>query len=404
MAMMLEELIRRFKKGFSEGRWIGFLRKGNRILSDFLILIKRKIMEASLIGRLRESKILQKLKIHKLSRAILIPALAAIFIAILWFSTVHPRLFQSNVKRTVMLYIRSKANYQEVLDSLKTKDVFRNFNSFDWLARQKKYPASLKPGAYKIEKGWNNKEVLKVLQYGIQTPVKVTFNNIRTRENLAGRLAKCLEADSATFLAGLNNDSLARSMGYTHEGFPGLFIPNTYQFYWNTSPKKFIERMKRESDLFWNETRKTKAKNLGLSIPQVITLASIVQEETNMNDEKSRIAGVYLNRLRRDWFLQADPTVKFAVGDFTLKRILHAYTLLDSPYNTYKYKGLPPGPINFPEIQSIDAVLNAETSDYFYFCAKEDFSGYHNFSKTLDEHLKYARKYQAALNRNKILR
>jgi UPF0755 protein len=193
-------------------------------------------------------------------------------------------------------------------------------------------------------------------------------------------------------------------MGFTHENFPVIFIPNTYEFYWTTSPKKFVERMKNEFDIFWNEGRRSKARKLGLSIQEVVILASIIQEETNMQEEKPKIAGVYLNRLRKNWNLQADPTIRFAMGDFTIKRILHQYTFIDSPYNTYKYKGLPPGPINFPEIQSIEAVLNSEINDYMYFCAKDDFSGYHNFSKTLSEHLKYARKYQEALNRNKILR
>jgi len=162
--------------------------------------------------------------------------------------------------------------------------------------------------------------------------------------------------------------------------------------------------MKKEYDAFWTSSRREKAAKLGLSLPEVSTLASIVQEESIMRDEKPRIAGVYINRLRRDWHLQADPTVKFALKDFSIKRILSKYTKIDSPFNTYIYKGLPPGPINFPNIESIDAVLNSEIHDYMYFCAKDDFSGYHCFSKTLQEHNNYANRYRAALNRNKIMR
>lgn len=287
---------------------------------------------------------------------------------------------------------------------LKDEDLISDLNSFNWVAQKKNYTTSVKPGAYKIEKDWSNNDLINRLRAGIQTPVKVTFNNIRFRENLAGRLAHCLEADSAAFLALLNNDSLANRYGLTSENFTSIFIPNTYEFFWTTSPQKFIERMKKEYDIFWNESRKNKAAALSLTQTEVVTLASIVQEESNKNDEKPRISGVYINRLNRGWLLQADPTIKFAMRDFSIKRILTEYLKIDSPYNTYKYAGLPPGPINFPDIASIDAVLNAEKSDYLYFCAKEDFSGYHNFAKTLNEHNLNAAKYQRALNNNKIWR
>ncbi len=344
------------------------------------------------------------LKFRNIRLIFIFPATVAMVCAVIWILITHPKLYNLNVKKTVMVYIRKGTDYPQVLEILKSQDILDNVESFNWLALKKKYPAQIKPGAYRIEAGWNNIKILNVLSSGQQTPVRVTFNNIRFRENLAGRLAQCFESDSISFLRCLNNDSIAKSMGFTHESFTSLFIPNTYEFYWTTSPRRFIERMKKEYDIFWNDVRKSKAKNLKLSIGEVITLASIVQEESVKEDEKPKIAGVYINRLRKNWNLQADPTVKFALGDFSIKRILDKYTEIDSPYNTYKYKGLPPGPINFPEIQSIDAVLNAELSDYMYFCAKEDFSGYHNFSKTFTEHLNYARKYQAALNRNKILR
>jgi UPF0755 protein len=260
------------------------------------------------------------------------------------------------------------------------------------------------PTAYKITKGWCNNQLINMLRAGIQMPVNVTFNNIRLREELAARLSRYLEPDSMVFLRVLNDEKIANDLGFTCESLPMLIIPNTYEFYWNTSPEKFLKRMKWEYDRFWNESRKKKAAELGLSPLQVVTIASIVQEETNMNDEKSRIAGVYINRLKRGWPLQADPTVKFAINNFLIKRVLKEYLSVDSPYNTYKYAGLPPGPINFPDIVSVDAVLNAEKHNLMYFCAKDDFSGYHNFAKTLTEHNRNALRYQNALNNSKIWR
>ena len=262
----------------------------------------------------------------------------------------------------------------------------------------------IRSGAYLLKSGWSNNQLINLLRSGIQVPVKVTFNNIRFREELAARLSFYLEPDSSAFLSVLNNDKISTDFGFTHESFPMLIIPNTYEIYWNTSPEKFMKRMKWEYDRFWNESRKKKAADLGLTPLQIVTIASIVQEETNKNDEKSRMAGVYINRLTRGWLLQADPTVKFALGNFQIKRVLTEYLSVDSPYNTYKYAGLPPGPINFPDIASVEAVLNAERHTYMYFCAKEDFSGYHNFAKSLTEHNRNASRYQSALNNSKIWR
>lgn len=311
-------------------------------------------------------------------------------------------VFAPNVVKTGVIYIDQDAGFETVCQALQRDSFLTDLKSFRSTSLLKKYPESIKAGAYKLEKGWNNNKLVNLLRSGAQTPVKVTFNNVRFRENLAGKLGAALQPDSLAFLAMLNNDSLTTQLGFTRETFPCLFIPNSYEFYWTTTPEKFAERMKQEYDNFWNETRKKKANDLGFTRDQIVTLASIVQEESNKNDEKPRIAGVYINRLRRGWLLQADPTVKFALGDFTIKRVLTEYLEIDSPYNTYKYTGLPPGPINFPEIASVDAVLNAEEHSFLYFCAKEDFSGYHNFAKSLAEHNNNARKYQAALNRMKI--
>jgi len=334
----------------------------------------------------------------------IIAAFIVVMVLSFWGFTVYQRINKSIVKKTTTIYIPTGSDFLKVVKILQEGDLIKDINSFNWVARRKNYPSLIKPGAYKINEGWSNNTLINKLRSGIQTPVSVTFTNIRFRENLAGRLAHCFEADSISFLSALNNDSLAKKYGLTHENYTSIFIPNTYEFYWTTSPLKFVERMKKESDIFWNESRKNKAKDLGLTPPQVITLASIIQEESNKNEEKPRISGVYINRLHRGMLLQADPTIKFAMKDFAIKRILNEYLKIDSPYNTYKYAGLPPGPINFPDIASIDAVLNTEKNDYLFFCAKEDFSGYHNFAKTLHEHDINAAKYQRALNKNKIWR
>ena len=344
------------------------------------------------------------LTLLKYKRIISVVVLMVVIAASIWVHSVYNKIYEPNVKKTTTIYIPTGSDYQRVVKILKDSDLIRDINSFNWVARRKNYSSLFKPGAYKIIEGWSNNILIDKLRSGVQTPVNVTFNNIRFRENLAGRLAHCFEADSISFLSVLNNDSLAKKYGLTHENFTSIFIPNTYEFYWTTSPLKFVERMKKENDVFWSLARKNKAADLGLTPSQVITLASIVQEESNKNDEKPKISGVYINRLRRGMLLQADPTIKFAMKDFTIKRVLNEYLKIDSPYNTYKYAGLPPGPINFPDIASIDAVLNTEKNNYLYFCAKEDFSGYHNFAKTLHEHDINAAKYQNALNRNKIWR
>ncbi len=311
-------------------------------------------------------------------------------------------IFQNNVKKSGLLYIATGSGFQQVFDSLSQGGYLWDKTSFEWVALRKNYPKNVRPGAYTIKGGWNNNQLIDLLRSGTQTPVKVTVNNIRLREELAARLAHYLEPDSGAFISMLNNDKIATDLGFTHESFPVLIIPNTYEFYWNTSPAKFIERMKLEYDHFWNMARKSKAVELGLSPLQVVTIASIVQEETNKNDEKPRIAGVYINRMKRGWLLQADPTIKFALHNFQIKRVLTEYLSVDSPYNTYKYTGLPPGPINFPDVVNVDAVLNAEHHNYMYFCAKEDFSGYHNFAQSLAEHNRNAAKYQNALNKSRI--
>ena len=216
---------------------------------------------------------------------------------------------------------------------------------------------------------------------------------------LAGRISRQIEADSIAIVRLLNNTDSLAAWGFNLQTIPALFLPNTYEFYWNTDAWQFTKKMRQEYDKYWTEERKDKAKAIGLSPIQVSILASIVDKETNKTDEMARIAGVYLNRLRDGWLLQADPTLVFAIGDFEIRRVLNIHKEVESPYNTYKYKGLPPGPICIPSLQSINAVLNAEKHNYYYFCAKEDFSGYHVFAKTLTEHNRNAQRYQHALSR-----
>jgi len=250
----------------------------------------------------------------------------------------------------------------------------------------------------------NNNELINMLRSGNQAPVNIVLHNIRTKPELASVVQEKLEADSLAVIRLLNNSSYLEDYGLDTETVRAIFIPNTYEFYWNTSAKQFFERMYQEYQKFWTEKKIEKAKKIDLSRLEVITLASIVEEETIKNDERPTIAGVYMNRLRKGMPLQADPTVRYALQDFTIKRILKKHLVIDSPYNTYKNKGLPPGPINMPSIPSINAVLHYEKHDYLFFCAKDDFSGYHAFAKTHAEHVRNARKYQKALNKRKIWR
>ena len=316
----------------------------------------------------------------------------------------HTIYYGPNVVKNYHLFIHDSDNFESVVRLLKENNCLEDLKSFRQVAKLKDYDVNIRPGSYIIESGWSNGKLVNILRAGAQTPVMVTFNNVRTREELAGKLARQFQSDSIAFLNAFRNDSNAIKVGFKPETLPALFIPNTYSFYWTTTPTGFLNRMKREYELFWNEGRRLKAKAIGLTTEQVATLASIVQEESNKNDEKPVIAGVYLNRLKKSWPLQADPTIRFALGDFTIHRILTEQLAVESPYNTYKNVGLPPGPINIPEISSLDAILNYRVHDFFYFCAKEDFSGYHNFAKTLFEHNNNARKYQAALNKLKVFK
>ena len=343
----------------------------------------------------------------KKSRLMLFPRMnkwiTIIFIVVLTIAglrgyQLYRYIFVPNIQTPGSIIIPLNATYAQVIDSLKKHGIILNYKAFEWVAKRKNYAGAIKPGKYLLDKGLNTNEILNMLKSGNQQPVNVTFNNLRFIEELAGDISKYIQPDSLELLQKFRDPAIHQKFGFNENTFHCLFIPNTYEFYWTTTADQFLERMSMEYKRFWNEDRRSKAAELGLTPEEVMTVASIVQEETNKKDERPIVAGLYLNRIKRGMPLQADPTVKFALGNFRIKRVLNSHLAIDSPYNTYKYPGLPPGPINFPEISSIDAVLNAAKTPYIYMCARQDFSGYHNFARNLSAHNENARKYKAALD------
>lgn len=310
--------------------------------------------------------------------------------------------FDANVKSDYVLLIQQDENFDSVYKELEKALVLNNIKAFKWVSDKKSYPSNVKPGRYILKTNMTTNAVVNKLRSGNQDPVNLTFNNVRVKEELAEKVSKYIWADSLSVLQLFSNEQEIRERGFDAETYRTMFIPNTYEIYWTTSAEEFGTRMFREYERFWNEDRKNKAKALELTPVQVSVLASIVESETAKSDELKRVAGLYINRLHRNIPLQADPTIKYAVGDFSLRRIINKHLEIDSPYNTYKNLGLPPGPICFPSVSSIDAVLNYEKHDFIYMCAKEDFSGYHNFAKTLAQHNRNATKYRTALDKNKI--
>lgn len=309
-----------------------------------------------------------------------------------------------DINKTAYIYIDESRDYESILTQIDTAAHVQNKEGFRQLASYMKYPENIKTGRYAIAPGMNIRQVIRMLQLGQQSPVKLTFNNMRMKEDLAKRISEQLMLNESELLAVLNSPQKALEYGFSEETFGAMFIPNTYEVYWDTSMENLLKRMQTEYNRFWTEERKAKATNVGLTPKEVSTLASIVEEECYFADEYPTVAGLYLNRLRRGQLLQADPTVKYAVGDFSLQRVLNRHLEVDSPYNTYKYQGLPPGPIRIPSIKAIDAVLNPVKHDYLYMCAKEDFSGRHNFAVTHAEHERNANRYRNALNARRIFK
>jgi UPF0755 protein len=299
------------------------------------------------------------------------------------------------------LFIKTGSSYNDLLESIEQSGLLRNTRTFGWLAGRKNLSGHIYPGRYEFRHSMSNDEIVDMLRSGAQKPLNVTFNNIRTYGQLAGIISRQIEADSLSIMQLFDDEEYLTAFGFDRKSAGAMFIPNTYQFWWNTSADGFFKRMFAEYNRFWNKDRLHKAGIVGYTPVEVSIIASIVDRETNKNDEKARIAGVYINRLRKNWKLQADPTTVYAhyllTGEW-LNRVLRVHTQIDSPHNTYAYAGLPPGPICVPSIAGIEAVLNYEKHDYMFFVAGADMSGYHRFATNYNQHLRYAREYQSALN------
>lgn len=309
---------------------------------------------------------------------------------------------QFNLSQTVYIHIDRDDNPDSVYTKIKSAGKPKTMYGFKFQAERNKYGNNIRTGRYAIHPKDNMRYLYRRLSMGYQTPVNLTVPSVRTLDRLARVIGRQLMIDSVEIARLLADSTYYKPMGYTKETLPSLFIPNTYEVYWNMSADDFMKRMKREHDAFWNDERRGKAASIGLSPEEVSTLASIVEEETANNAEKPMVAGLYINRLNKGMLLQADPTVKFGLQEFGLKRILNKHLNVDSPYNTYKYAGLPPGPIRIPSIQGLESVLNYARHHFIYMCAKEDFSGTHNFASTLSQHMANARRYQQELNKRRI--
>lgn len=321
-----------------------------------------------------------------------------------YYQDIFSRNIDLGDQEVTYLYIPTNSSQADVVNLLIEKNCLKNVSSLEWVMEKKNYAKHIHSGRYELKTGICNNELVDLLRSGIQTPINLTFNNTRTIEDFAGKIAHQIEADSLSILSLLTNKTKIKKYGFEQHTILAMFIPNTYQVYWNLSAEKFTDKMYKEYSRYWNAERLKQAKNIGLSPIEVSTLASIVDEETIKNDEKKRVAGVYMNRYTRKIKLDADPTLKFALGDFSIRRVLNKHKRIDSPYNTYKYRGLPPGPIRQPSISGIEAVLNYEKHKYYYFCASPAFNGYHVFAKSLREHNQNARKYQRALTQRGIMK
>jgi UPF0755 protein len=297
------------------------------------------------------------------------------------------------------LIIPKGADFKDVQAILHKGDYTQDLISFSFLSKLMDYDKQVKPGRYLLGANLTNIQAIRILRAGIQEPVNITFNNVRLVKDLSEKITRNLNMKPKEFEAALIKFAMDNPYGFNKDNVLSMFIPNTYEVYFNVSPEELIGRMHDEFEKFWNDERRKKASAMGLSPIEVSILASIVQAESIKHDEAPVIAGLYINRLKKDIPLQADPTLVYAVGDFSLKRVLNEHKEIDSPYNTYKNRGLPPGPVNMPEIFALDAVLDHAKTNYLYMCAKEDFSGRHNFTHSYRQHLNNAAKYQRALTR-----
>lgn len=343
--------------------------------------------------------------LKKIGIVVFVLAIGAAIFAYLKYQAIFAPNVPEGLDETY-LYVPTGTNYEGIKQLLQEQNYLKDVESFDEVASLMKYDKNaIRPGRFEIKSGWSNRELIQQLRSGKQASVNLVLNNERLIPEVAGKISSFIEADSLAMLSALQDPSLTEKLGLSPETLMTIFIPNTYRIYWNTSPEKLIDRLVEERNKFWSSAqRETKREALGMSREEVYTLASIVEKETNYNPEKPTVAGVYLNRLRNDIALQADPTVVFANQDFTIRRVLNRHLEKDSPYNTYKYPGLPPGPIAMASISSIDAVLENKQHNYIYFCAKPDNSGQHAFARNLAAHNANARKFQSWLNKQRIFK
>jgi len=302
------------------------------------------------------------------------------------------------------LYIHTGATFNDVFDTIQKDGMVKDTASFHWAAQKMNYVNRVKPGRYHLHEGMTNRRLINMLASGAQEPVTLSFHNIRLKDQFAGFVAKKIEPDSAAILRLLDSAQFVKHYGFTTDNVYTMFLPNSYQLYWNTSPEKFFKRMYANYQKFWTPERRIKADSLGLTTQEVSILASIVSAEAMHDDELPTIAGLYINRLKKGIKLESDPTIIFAKNDYTIRRVLNRDLLVNSPYNTYQHTGLPPGPINMPSVNAVNAVLNYQRNNYLFMCAKEDFSGYHNFASNAADHQANAAKYRKALNERNIRR
>ena len=326
-----------------------------------------------------------------------------------WFG--YRAIWSNNVVEGIEnydLFISSDTPFEAVTEQLKEDSVLRSVASFRWVASLKRYDRKIKSGRYRLYSGMSNNDMVNLLRSGGQTPVRITFNNIDHIYELAEVVSSQLEADSAELVQLLSDPIYLDSRGWNEETILGAFLPNTYEMYWNTSAEGFVDRMFQEYEHYWDEERQMKAASLGMNPNQVSALASIVERETVQPAEMKTVAGLYLNRLRRGWKLQSDPTIVFILKqlnpDTVIRRVLTKDLQIESPYNTYLNAGLPPGPIGAPSLRAIEAVLANEQHNYMYMCASVDRAGYHEFASTLSEHNRNAARYRQWLNQQRLYR
>ncbi|MEG1617216.1 MAG: endolytic transglycosylase MltG [Bacteroidales bacterium] len=309
---------------------------------------------------------------------------------------------ESFTENAFTIYIRPETTYEQLLDTLKQKVDKKTWLRFRRMSRLDDYERKMIPGAYKLDPSMSSVDVYRILSRGLQTPVRYTFNNIRTIEQFAQKTSSQLMMDSVQIMNVLRDTTFIHELGFNRETIPAMFFPDSYELYWTITPEEFFKRMKKEYDRFWSDSRKEKASAIGFTPMEISIIASIAEEETNDKGERGEVGRLYMNRVQINMPLQADPTVKFALRDFSIRRIMNKHLEVDSPYNTYKYAGLPPGPIRIPTKQTIVAILESEPHSYIYMCAKEDFSGRHNFAVSYAEHQKNAARYRNALNQRGI--